>query len=156
MPVESAGAAAFDPFCSDMAMADTLICRTRHFNLLYDIRPVLPGHVLIVPIRHVAGFAELMPGEFEDLRKLLKRITAVMSREYASEGSYDVIAQVGEYSGGSIRHLHLHFVPRGRDDKYRMRDEALYENIECRTRCLGISFVRAEVKRLRKLFRCAP
>ena len=38
-------------------------------------------------------------------------------------------SQIGEYSGMSVRHLHIHIIPRKKDDKYQSK-QSVYDAIE--------------------------
>jgi histidine triad (HIT) family protein len=95
-----------------------------------DVRPLFPGHTLLIPRAHVETVAEL-PDDliapfFKNIRLLARAIEAGM----AAEGSF--IAMNNRVSQ-SVPHLHAHIVPRRRKDglrgffwprsKYRDRNE---------------------------------
>ena len=142
-----------DPFCSREILSETLFYGTKSFYVLYDIKPVVPGHVLIIPKRHVMGITELGQGEFRELHGLMRVLIPKMLRLYKSDGSYNIVLQTGRYSGMSIRHMHIHLVPRNRRDRYQIRNNRLYVDIERNRKGMGRKFVDSEVKRLRKAFR---
>ncbi len=142
-----------DPFCSSDILKETLFYATKWFYVLYDIRPVLPGHILIIPKRHVVGITQLTRDESAGLHRLLKMLIPKMTRLYKSDGSYNIMLQTGAYSGMSIRHMHIHFIPRNRGDRYQIRNNTLYVDLERNRKGMGKKFVESEVKRLRKAFR---
>jgi bis(5'-adenosyl)-triphosphatase len=107
-----------DIFCSS-AIQRGVFYRTRHTMAVCDLMPVMPGHTLIIPIRHVLDIAELSEEESADLISTIKKVKSVILRLYGDKSkSYDLTAQVGEFSGMSVRHLHFHIIPRTREDEY--------------------------------------
>lgn len=66
--------------------------------------PVNDGHVLVIPRRHVATFAEDPVGT---------GASAINAAQYAAEvGDCNVIVNVGRAAGQSVFHLHWHILPR--------------------------------------------
>lgn len=119
-------------------------------RVLYNIAPVLPGHSLVVPKRHVVDITELTDQEIVDMLRTIKKVKPVILGLYGdSSKSYDATAQIGEYSGMSIKHLHLHIIPRKENDKYEKNRTAVYSEIE-RTKRLSEEEYRAEIEKLRK------
>jgi histidine triad (HIT) family protein len=73
------------------------------------LNPVTPGHLLFVPHAHVVA-AHSDP-----------QITSEVFRraaEYADEhrDAYNLITSAGEFATQTISHLHVHYVPRRRND----------------------------------------
>jgi len=76
-----------------------------------DTYPVSPGHSLIIPFRHCADFFELSTEEVAACMELL----GIAQRELASQLSpdgYNVGVNVGRAGGQSVRHVHVHLIPR--------------------------------------------
>jgi len=127
------GSLGTDVFCSD-AIAKGVFYRTRHTMAVADIAPVVYGHSLIIPIRHVLDITELGEEETLDLFNTLRKVQPVLLRLYGDESkSYDFTSQIGEYSGMSIRHLHFHLIPRTRTDEYQ-HGKNIFAAIEHRPR----------------------
>lgn len=107
-----------DVFCTPV-IEKGIFYKTEHTIALADIAPVVYGHSLIIPRRHVLDIPELSDEETLDLFETIKRVKAVLLRLYGDKSnSYDLTAQVGEYSGMSVKHLHLHIIPRKKTDEY--------------------------------------
>lgn len=74
-----------------------------------DVRPVFPGHTLVVPRQHVATVAELTPGMAGRLWDVAARVSVAQRQALGSAGTFfglnDVVSQ-------SVPHVHLHVVPR--------------------------------------------
>jgi diadenosine tetraphosphate (Ap4A) HIT family hydrolase len=76
-----------------------------------DRFPVSPGHTLIVPLRHVAGFFDLTEEELAAALDLLRR-TADDLRASHSPAGFNIGVNDGAAAGQTIPHVHLHLIPR--------------------------------------------
>lgn len=76
-----------------------------------DSYPVNPGHLLIIPNRHVAGFFELRRDEKQAMFDLLEEAKAYLDREQGPDG-YNFGINIGPAAGQSVMHVHLHLIPR--------------------------------------------
>lgn len=78
-----------------------------------DHKPLLPGHVLVVPRAHVATLAvlpdELVAPFFGTVRRMARAVEAGM----AAEGSF---VAINNTISQSVPHLHVHVVPRWKGD----------------------------------------
>ncbi|MFO7697783.1 MAG: HIT domain-containing protein [Anaerolineae bacterium] len=101
-------------FC-DGAIAGATFAETDHLRALYNLAPMLPGHCLIVPKRHVAHLCDLTAAESAELLHFAARIAAVVMRVYGCTG-YDLSLQEGTVAGQTLEHLHLHIIPRREGD----------------------------------------
>ncbi len=143
-----------DVFCTD-AIMEQVYYESDHMLVVYNKYPALPGHSLVIPKRHVETFMELSDTESFDVTKTMRKIMPVLTRIYGSEGSYDMVVQNGPYSGMSINHLHIHLIPRKKDDSYQVDTSQLYEAISERKADMSIH-VSHEVQRLREEFGYSP
>ena len=82
---------------------------------LLDISPVTPGHMLLIPRRHVAGWFDTSPDERRDLMALADEAREWLMRERAPDG-FNVGINVGEAAGQTVFHVHVHLIPRYRGD----------------------------------------
>ena len=76
-----------------------------------DTFPVSPGHSLIIPFRHCADFFELSPEEVAACMELLVAARRDLAAELAPAG-YNIGVNVGPAGGQSVRHVHVHLIPR--------------------------------------------
>ncbi len=78
-----------------------------------DHKPVFPGHVLLIPKRHIVTLDELAPEEVPGLFEKLKVISRAVPLAAGGQGCFvannNVISQ-------SVPHLHWHAVPRTKGD----------------------------------------
>src|SRR5690348_6539871 len=78
-----------------------------------DIRPLFPGHVLLVPKAHVETLADapetLVPPLFLTAQKLARAVEKAMRAEGTFVAMNNRVSQ-------SVPHLHVHVVPRKKGD----------------------------------------
>lgn len=74
-------------------------------------KPVVMGHVLVVPKRSVARLAELGETEVTDLFLLVQKVDLFLQRHYGVD-STTISIQNGPGAGQTIPHLHVHILPR--------------------------------------------
>ena len=86
-----------------------------------DRRPLLPGHVLLVPRSHVATLPDLPVSEVGPLFTLAQRLTRALPRATTAEGA---LLAVNNVVSQSVPHLHIHIVPRRHDDRLFSRNLA--------------------------------
>ena len=80
-----------------------------------DVKPVNPGHTLVIPKKHVANIEEI---EEEDLKALIVAVKKIGLRlkEKLPCPAYNIIQNNGPVAGQEIMHLHFHIVPRFEGD----------------------------------------
>ena len=91
------------------------IFRARRFTVCANLYPYSPGHLLIFPNRHIQDVREFTGIEARELFRLEKKTLDVLDKVYHPHG-YNMGYNIGEWSGNSIKHLHLHIVPRYRNE----------------------------------------
>jgi diadenosine tetraphosphate (Ap4A) HIT family hydrolase len=70
-----------------------------------------PGHVVVVPRRHVADFFEMTSPEQMAVVELLNSARALIQSEYLPDG-YNIGVNIGRAAGQSRMHVHVHLIPR--------------------------------------------
>jgi len=82
---------------------------------MYNHKPSLPGHSLLIPKRHVETVLDFNDSELAELGPLMKRMASMLMNAYNGTG-VDFSIQNGFVAGASIAHLHIHVVPRRAGD----------------------------------------
>jgi len=86
-----------------------------------DRRPLLPGHVLLVPRGHVPTLPDLPVERVGPFFRLAQRLARAVPEAMGAEGSFVAINNVVSQS---VPHLHVHVVPRNHDDRLFSRNLA--------------------------------
>lgn len=95
------------PFCVRIAAGD--VERRWPFAVAFTpLHPATPGHLLVVPTVHVETAAE-----DPQVAAVVMHHAAQVAAEV---GDCNVITSVGHAATQSVRHLHLHVVPRRAGD----------------------------------------
>jgi len=81
-----------------------------------DIRPVFPGHVLVVPRAHHATLLDLPRDQLEPLFGTAQRVAAAVTTGLGAQGTFVAMNNVVSQS---VPHLHVHVVPRTKGDGLR-------------------------------------
>jgi ATP adenylyltransferase len=78
--------------------------------------PYVSGHLLVLPVRHLADLSELTAEESSALWSTARTAVAALTAAYAPDG-INLGANLGRAAGAGIpRHLHLHVLPRWSGD----------------------------------------
>jgi histidine triad (HIT) family protein len=86
-----------------------------------DRRPLLPGHVLLVPRAHVATLPDLPIAEIGPFFALTQRLTRAVPQATDADGTFVAVNNVVSQS---VPHLHVHIVPRRHGDRLFSRNLA--------------------------------
>ncbi len=99
------------PFCEP----DGILLENELAYAKPDKFPVNPGHLLIIPKRHVADYFHTTDAEKAAFLLLLDEAKRYLDEKFAPAG-YNVGINVGKVAGQTIMHVHLHLIPRFKDD----------------------------------------
>ena len=94
-----------------------------------DIRPVHPGHTLIVPKSHCLNIEEATPEILFEIISAVK-IIGKMIKEKLGVPGYNLVVNNDPASGQVVPHLHFHVVPRYDKDGSSHWKNREYENGE--------------------------
>lgn len=103
------------PFCDIPEMDDEdglVVARGERVYVALNLYPYNSGHLLVLPYRHIADYAELDDPETLELGNLTKRALAAL-REASGAQGFNMGFNLGDIAGAGISgHLHQHIVPR--------------------------------------------
>ncbi len=81
----------------------------------YDSYPVSNGHLLIIPVRHVADYFDMTQKEKTAVMELVGQGKALLDQKLKPDG-YNVGINSGSAAGQTVMHAHVHLIPRYRGD----------------------------------------
>ena len=90
-----------------------IVLEDEHCLAFLDIRPLFPGHCLLIPRCHHETLPDLPPGLITPLFVNAQLLSRAVPAALQAEGSF--IAMNNKVSQ-SVAHLHVHVVPRNRKD----------------------------------------
>jgi ATP adenylyltransferase len=101
---------------SDDDAAHHVIHRGERVLAMLNAFPYAPGHLMVVPYRHVPSIEELDEAELLELMTLTRRALAVLRSAMSPDG-FNIGINVGKVAGaGFDDHVHQHVVPRWEGD----------------------------------------
>lgn len=103
------------PFCRLAGLDDEtalILARGETVFAVLNLYPYNPGHLMVVPYRHVADYTDLTAGETAEVAEFTKRAMRVIRKVSAAHG-FNIGLNQGVAAGAGIAaHLHQHVVPR--------------------------------------------
>jgi histidine triad (HIT) family protein len=100
-------------FCAIVAGESpaSIVCEDALAVALMDLRQAVPGHVLVVPRRHVETLDRLDEDTAAHLMRVAVRIAVAMRQAFAPDG-LSLWQSNGEGAHQEVPHVHLHLQPR--------------------------------------------
>ena len=100
---------------------------SEHVLGIVNLKPLVPGHVLIIPKRVVNRIADLSPSELQDLFSTVQIVGPTLEKHFGAS-ALNIAIQDGKEAGQSVPHVHCHILPRKSGD-YERNDD-VYEELE--------------------------
>ncbi|XP_048879026.1 bis(5'-adenosyl)-triphosphatase isoform X2 [Brienomyrus brachyistius] len=110
------------PFGQHLIKASAVFLRTELCFALVNRKPVLPGHVLVCPVRVVERFRDLRPEEVADLFKTVQRVADVVERHFQAT-SLTIAIQDGPEAGQTVKLQKHDREDQETPDKWRTEEE---------------------------------
>jgi histidine triad (HIT) family protein len=90
-----------------------VIAETKETIAFLDVRPLFPGHVLVIPREHHVTLGELPVELIPKLFGVAQKMSLAVERALGAQGTF--VAMNNRVSQ-SVPHLHVHVVPRTKGD----------------------------------------
>ncbi|XP_043702888.1 bifunctional bis(5'-adenosyl)-triphosphatase/adenylylsulfatase FHIT [Telopea speciosissima] len=94
---------------------------------MVNLRPLMPGHVLVCPRREVKRFVDLTDNETSDLWLTAQKVGSKLEHHHKAS-SLTFAIQDGPQAGQTVPHVHIHIIPR-KDGDFEKNDE-IYDAID--------------------------
>jgi len=94
-----------------------------------DIKPVNPGHILVIPKKHYQNLEEAPIEELQKIIVTVKKMGALLKEKLEITG-YNVIENNDPVAGQITPHLHFHVIPRHSGDGNALWDQRDYQSGE--------------------------
>lgn len=103
------------PFCRIPSLPDEeglVVARGETVYAVLNLHPYNPGHLMVLPYRHLSELEDLSAEEAAELMSFTQRAVVTLKR-VAAPHAFNVGLNLGTVAGGSLaEHLHQHVVPR--------------------------------------------
>jgi histidine triad (HIT) family protein len=92
-----------------------IVQESENFLAFLDIHPHAPGHTLVIPKDHYERFLDLPENLGEEFIKIVKESALLISKALKTK-DFTFGINEGPYAGQAVSHLHLHIMPRFKND----------------------------------------
>lgn len=86
-----------------------------NFRVILDNGPATKGHALILPKEHYADLFELSEEAASEVLIVAKKVSEKMKKTLNMDG-LNVVQNNGETAGQTVKHFHVHLIPRYEND----------------------------------------
>jgi histidine triad (HIT) family protein len=122
--MQTPGAGAPDCIFCAIVRGDAPATYLHHDDLVVafmDIRPVQPGHVLVVPRAHAKLIPELEGGILARVWSVTTDLNRALRASSLPVEAVSVYVADGEAAGQEVAHVHVHLIPRHARDGFGFR-----------------------------------
>lgn len=91
------------------------LLQSDNFVAFEDINPISPGHMLVVPKRHLVTLLDIPDSFGEEMLKFAKKVAWDLIEKKKGDGFNLVMSNLG-VAGQEIMHAHIHVIPRKEGD----------------------------------------
>lgn len=103
------------PYCTLPEIQERKIIENELAFAFLGNMPIVPGHTLVVPKRHVAKYEDLNEEEMQAIENLRVKMLSTLAKTFDSKG-FNFAWNDEKLAGQSVPHFHLHIVPRKEGD----------------------------------------
>ena len=93
----------------------TVIHENERTLCFMDIKPVNPGHMLVIPKKHFADYASASDEALREMAVMARRLGDASMKALGAPG-FNLAVNNGRAAGQLVDHVHLHVIPRFEGD----------------------------------------
>jgi histidine triad (HIT) family protein len=97
--------------------AAEVVCEGGRWVAFFPHEPATPGHTLVIPRNHVEDLWAASPATARELMEAAIKVGRAIQAALEPDG-LNLITSAGAAAEQTVRHLHLHVVPRWEDDGF--------------------------------------
>ena len=95
------------PHCDKKSFAlKNLLKETKNFKIVCDVHPLIEGHILIIPKKHLSSVGEYPENLYQEFISLYKIFSDFIKKEYGSVAVFEH-GRIGQ----TVFHSHIHILP---------------------------------------------
>lgn len=91
----------------------TIIDEDKDTITILDIRPLFPGHCLVIPKQHIVTLPDVNHDLIKPLFEKTQQLSDLIPQALGAEGTFVAMNNIVSQS---VPHLHVHVVPRKKGD----------------------------------------
>ena len=94
------------------------VYRDNIVSAFMDIQPITPGHTLVIPNQRAATLADLPPEVGARMFQVGQQVAAAIRASSLECEGVNLVLADGVAAGQTVFHLHLHVIPRFKNDGF--------------------------------------
>ena len=94
----------------------SIFCQSQRAAAFVNLRPIVPGHVLVIPHKIVPHMGDLDEDDYLAVWSMVRKVQSTLQRAYPETTAFNVAVQDGRAAGQSVPHVHVHILPRAGGD----------------------------------------
>lgn len=98
----------------------TTIYEDENVKVILDIAPAAKGHAILLVKEHVANIFELNQDLAGKIFAVVPKVATAIKEELGCDGM-NILQNNGVEAGQTIFHLHIHFIPRWKEDSVNIK-----------------------------------
>lgn len=140
-------------FCGIVAgkLPASKVYEDEQFLAFMDIYPMRPGHILVIPKAHAQYVAELSREDRCGLLDTGSRIAQALRQSSLLPAAIHFAINDGVAAHQSVPHVHLHLLPRYRQDSWRLIGSALLKPIQMLLRPTARDILDTQAEEIRRV-----
>ena len=99
----------------------------KHSYAFLDIKPINPGHTLLVPKKHFANLYEMPDEILANLAPIIKKLGVAIKKAVSADG-INIGMNNDPAAGQLVFHAHIHIMPRFKNDGHEHWHGTPYKN----------------------------
>lgn len=98
----------------------SVIYEDENVKVILDIAPAAKGHAILLVKEHVANVFELPADLAAKVFAVVPKVATAIKEELGCDGM-NILQNNGVEAGQTVFHLHIHFIPRWKDDEVNIK-----------------------------------
>ena len=111
-----------------------------------DIRPINPGHLLIVPKAHAENIGDVPTETAGKMFQLAKQLFSALQMSELKPDGVNLLLSNGQAAGQEVFHAHLHVIPRYQNDAFKFTFPTAEGNIDFESLAKNASILKEALK----------
>jgi len=97
-------------FCKNHFVKTQVVSESQNFIVALSFEPQVPGHLVVIPKRHIVKAHELVDLEWLELSGIVRKVVNVFT-EFLGTDEYIIFEKNGPNAFQDVPHVHFHFLP---------------------------------------------
>ncbi len=140
------------PYCNILSgkLEGTVVYQDEICTAIMDIHPINPGHMLVIPNRHIPDLASLPPDTGKHIFAVGQKLAAALRRSSVQCEGVNFFLADGKAAMQDVLHFHLHIIPRFEGDGFGFTFSPRYAELPTREELETIGFHMKEALEIEK------